>query len=129
MADLDLFPLATSVNLACGFHAGDAALMLRAASRAAELGILIGAHPGYADRAGFGRVEHGHSAARIESDTLQQLRTLDSVVRRVGAEITHVKPHGALYNRVAADPDAARAVARAAAAFRPGLKLYALAGP
>ncbi len=128
-ADLELFSVATSVNLACGFHAGDTTLMLRAAIRAAELGILIGAHPGYADRAGFGRIEHGHTPARIEADTLQQLRTLDAIIRRVGAVITHVKPHGALYNRVAVDPEAARAVARAAAAFRPGLKLYALGGP
>src|ERR1017187_5116757 len=88
----------TSANIACGGHAGDEATMERTTILALERGVHIGAHPGYPDRANFGRLEISMSASEIEQTVLGQIGRLDAVVRRLGGEIVHVKPHGALYN-------------------------------
>ena len=88
----------TSANIACGGHAGDEATMERTARLALERGVRIGAHPGYPDRANFGRLEMPMTAAEIEQTVHEQIERLDAVVRRLGGAIVHVKPHGALYN-------------------------------
>ena len=88
----------TSANIACGGHAGDEAVMERTARLALERGVRIGAHPGYPDRANFGRIEMQMSEAEIEDTVWRQIERLEAVVRRLGGEIVHVKPHGALYN-------------------------------
>src|SRR6476661_7957145 len=88
----------TSANIACGGHAGDEATMERTAALALERGVRIGAHPGYPDRANFGRVEMPMSGEAIAQTVFEQILRLQAVVRRLGGEIVHVKPHGALYN-------------------------------
>src|SRR5690349_6876130 len=86
----------TSANIACGGHAGDEAIMERTARLAIERGVRIGAHPGYPDRANFGRIEIPMTAQAIAATVREQIRTLEAVVQRLGATIVHVKPHGAL---------------------------------
>jgi 5-oxoprolinase (ATP-hydrolysing) subunit A len=88
----------TSANIACGGHAGDEATMERTVRLALERGVRIGAHPGYPDRANFGRLEIAMSEAEIALTVREQIERLDAVVRRLGGAIVHVKPHGALYN-------------------------------
>src|SRR5690606_8700497 len=91
-------------------------------------GVAIGAHPGYDDRAHFGRRDCALSAAELYALVLYQVGALDAFVRAAGATLQHVKPHGALYNRAAADHEAARAVATAVRDHDPALRLYALSG-
>jgi UPF0271 protein len=117
----------TSANIACGGHAGDAATMERTARLALARHVRIGAHPGYPDRANFGRLEIPMPPAEIESFVLAQILRLESVVRPLGAEISHVKPHGALYNMAARDPETARAIALAVLRWNPRATLYGLA--
>ena len=88
----------TSANIACGGHAGDALTMERTARLALARGVRIGAHPGYPDRANFGRLEIAMTPEAIADTVYAQIARLDEVVRRLGGAIVHVKPHGALYN-------------------------------
>ncbi len=118
----------TSANIACGGHAGDEASMERTARLAIERGVRIGAHPSYPDRANFGRFEMELADEDIEDTVRQQIQNLEKVVRRLGARITHVKPHGALYNVAARDERVARAVGRAIAAWNPDTPLFGLMG-
>src|SRR5690606_21756597 len=111
--DPELFPLITSVNLACGFHAGDPLTMHRSVSLAARHGLRIGAHPGYRDLVGFGRRHMQVAPERLEQDVLYQLGALHAFVRAQGLALSHVKAHGALYSRMATDAATARAVAAA----------------
>lgn len=113
--DAAMLAVVTSANIACGGHAGDTASMRAAAARAAELGVRIGAHPSYADRENFGRVQH-----QVDENTLaDQLRTqvgdLIQAADAVGGQVTYLKPHGALYHAAARDLAHARAVVRVAA--------------
>lgn len=126
--DASLFGLVTSVNLACGFHAGDPGTMRRAASLARERGVAVGAHVGYPDLVGFGRRELGASPEEVHDDTVYQVGALAGFLRLEGLALHHVKPHGALYNRLALDEPLARAVARAVAAVAPDAPLVVLAG-
>jgi len=118
----------TSANIACGGHAGDEATMERTARLALERGIRIGAHPGYPDRANFGRIEMPMSAAEIEATVRQQIERLDAVVRRLGGEIVHVKPHGALYNVAVRNEAVARAIGAGIAHWNPKTTVFGLAG-
>lgn len=126
--DAALMPLITSVNIACGGHAGTPALMRRTAQLAAQHGIAIGAHPGLPDPDHFGRVERIMVPDEIERLVVRQLDTLAEVLDRDGLTFTHVKPHGALYNRAARASEIALAVVRAVQAVDHRLLLYALAG-
>jgi UPF0271 protein len=118
----------TSANIACGGHAGDLATMERTARLAMARGVRIGAHPGYPDRANFGRVEIAMSAAEIEASIREQIGRLEAVVLRLGGEIVHVKPHGALYNLAARDGETARAIGRAVLLWNPRATVFGLAG-
>ena len=118
----------TSANIACGGHAGDEHTMERTARLALDGGVRIGAHPGYPDRANFGRVEIPMTGEEIERTVYRQIVRLDAVVRRVGGRIIHVKPHGALYNVAVRDADVARAIANAAARWNRSAILFGLAG-
>jgi UPF0271 protein len=118
----------TSANIACGGHAGDEHTMERTARLALDGGVRIGAHPGYPDRANFGRVEIPMTGEEIELTVYRQIVRLDAVVRRVGGRIIHVKPHGALYNVAVRDADVARAIANAAARWNRSAILFGLAG-
>jgi UPF0271 protein len=118
----------TSANIACGGHAGDEATMERTTRLAMERGVRIGAHPGYPDRANFGRIEVPMAAAEIERTVCEQIERLDEVVRRLGAAIVHVKPHGALYNVAVNNEEVARAIANGVARWNPAVTIFGLAG-
>jgi UPF0271 protein len=128
MDDGEIIPLLTSVNVACGLHAGSPAIIDRTVSRALSSGARIGAHPSYADREGFGRREIDLSPDEVQSLLLFQLGAVDAIVRARGGRLAHVKPHGALYNRAARDAELARAIALAVRSYRADLVLVGLAG-
>ena len=123
-----LLDLVTTVHIACGFHAGDASTMRRTAAAAVAAGVTVGAHPSYPDRDGFGRRAMDISAWRVADDLLYQVAALDGLAQREGGTVRSVKPHGALYHRVAVDAECARAVAEALGAYRPGLRLVVPSG-
>ena len=126
--DADLLALVTSVNVACGFHAGDPLVMDRTVAAAARAGVALGAHPGYPDLRGFGRRPMSASPEEVETDVLYQVGALLGFARAHGARLVHVKPHGALYNQAALDEELARAVARGTARAGRHLILVGLAG-
>jgi UPF0271 protein len=114
----------TSANVACGGHAGDAGSMRRTVEMARRYGVAVGAHPGYPDKANFGRVEMALSGEEIAQTVEEQVRALAAIA----GGLAHVKPHGALYNIAAKNPDVARAIAEGVARFGRGLVLVGLAG-
>jgi 5-oxoprolinase (ATP-hydrolysing) subunit A len=118
----------TSANIACGGHAGDEATMERTVRLALARGVRIGAHPGYPDRANFGRLEMALSPEEIVRTMTEQTERLDAVVRRAGGTIVHVKPHGALYNVAARDRVVAEAIGAAVREWNPDAVLFGLAG-
>ena len=127
-ADEALFACLTSVNVACGFHAGDPRVMDRTVEQAARAGLAIGAHPGYWDLRGFGRRPIAAEPVEVETDVLYQVGALAAFARAHGTRLTHVKPHGALYNQAVLDETLAAAIARGIARAGPGLILVGLAG-
>ena len=125
-----LMPLLSSVNLACGFHAGDAGTIQRSVALAAlKHNVAIGAHPGFNDLLGFGRRDLAASPDEIYADTLYQLGALSAFLRPHGRALHHVKAHGALYLKMLIDTPTAAAVAAAVKDFDSGLPLVVLAGP
>jgi UPF0271 protein len=126
--DERLMDYISSVNIACGFHAGDPATMYTTVKVALEKGVAIGAHPGLPDLQGFGRREMRISEAEAYQLCLYQIGALSGFVTALGGVLNHVKPHGALYNMAAKDLNLARAIATSVRDFSPKLKLYALAG-
>lgn len=123
-----VLPYITSASIACGFHAGDPAVMRRTVRRCLEHGVAVGAHPGLPDRQGFGRREMRITADEAYELTLYQIGALDAFLRAEGERLRHVKPHGALYNMAAKDLELALAIAAAVRRYSPALKLYGLAG-
>jgi UPF0271 protein len=117
----------TSANVACGFHAGDPAVIDRTVARAVRAGVAVGAHPSHFDLRGFGRREILADPAEIEADVVYQVGAVAAFARAHGAHLTHVKPHGALYSQAARDEVLARAVARGVARFSRDLILMGLA--
>ena len=128
MDDAAILPFVTSANIACGMHAGDPETMDRTVRLALSHGIRIGAHPGYADRANFGRVPVPMSLEAVEDLVLYQVAALDGFVRSHGGLLAHVKPHGALYNQAAENLQLARAIAEGVRRVRPSLVLVGLCG-
>ena len=126
--DEALIPLVTSVNVACGAHAGDPLVMARTVELAARHGVSIGAHPGYPDRDGFGRRDLDMTVDELEASLLAQLGALNAFVEAAGQRLAHVKPHGALYNRAARDPSLASVITRAVKRFDQSLTVVGLAG-
>ena len=126
--DEQVIPLVTSVNVACGMHAGDPVVMRRTVKLAAEAGIAVGAHPGYPDLQGFGRRNMALSPDEGYAYVLYQVGALAAFCRAEGVKLAHVKPHGQLYNRAAVDAPFAQAIAQAVADFNPDITLVALAG-
>lgn len=126
--DLPLFRWLTSVNIACGAHAGDEETMNRTIAEAVRLGIVVGAHPSYPDREGFGRRALATPPAELLRSLQDQIATLADVAARHGVRLAHVKPHGALYNQAAVDPSLAEVVTEAIRGVDPGLRLVGLAG-
>jgi UPF0271 protein len=126
--DEALIPHVTSINVACGAHAGDPRTIDRTVALAVEHGVAIGAHPGYPDLAGFGRRAMDLPPEDIEASVLYQVAAVAGFARAHGTSVRHVKAHGALYNRAARDTAAAAAIARAVRRFDPSLALVGLAG-
>lgn len=126
--DEAVMPLITSANIACGFHAGDADVMRATVKLAKKYGVNIGAHPGWEDRENFGRHEMDVSGNGVEALVLVQIKALAEIAKTEGAALTHVKPHGALYNQAAKDIKLANAIARAVKSFSVDLILVGLAG-
>jgi 5-oxoprolinase (ATP-hydrolysing) subunit A len=123
-----LMPSLTSVNIACGGHAGDSRTMKATIEQALRWKLDIGAHPGYPDRANFGRIELKLPPEMISDSVFEQVRALAEVATECGARVTHVKPHGALYNQAAANRVVAQAIADGVARWNRGVALVGLAG-
>jgi UPF0271 protein len=126
--DAALIPLVSSVNVACGFHAGDPLGIARTIALAVAAGAAIGAHPGYPDLVGFGRRDMAIEPDELEAAIVYQVGAVAALAHAAGAQLRHVKPHGALYNRAARDPATADAVARAVRRVSVELVLVGLAG-
>jgi len=118
----------TSVNIACGGHAGDAQTMATTIQQALRHKLAIGAHPGYADRANFGRIELNLSPEDVADSVYAQVCALSEVAALYHANITHVKPHGALYNQAVHNGQLARAIASGVARWSQHVVLVGLAG-
>lgn len=123
-----ILPFVTSANIACGFHAGDSAVMKQTVRAALRHGVAIGAHPGLPDLVGFGRRNLDISAEEAFDMTVYQLGALAAVVKAEGGQLHHLKPHGALYNMAATNATLAEAIAEAVYKVQPELTLYGLAG-
>lgn len=126
--DEALLDVVTSANIACGFHAGDPAVMRRTVQLCLEKGVEIGAHPGLPDLQGFGRREMRITPQEAHDMTIYQIGALYGFVKAAGGELHHVKPHGALYNMAAANPELALAIAEAVYRIDPILVIYGLSG-
>ena len=118
----------TSVNIACGGHAGDEQTMKTTVEQALRWKLAIGAHPGYPDRANFGRLELKMAPSEVADSVFEQVRTLAEVASRSGARVAHVKPHGALYNQAVRNRELAEAVAQGVARWNRDVVLVGLAG-
>lgn len=125
--DEELMTHISSANIACGWHAGDPAVMRRTVELALRHNVGIGAHPGYPDLLGFGRRNMAISPGELRDYVLYQIGALAAFVRALGGELRHVKAHGAMYNQAAADPALARAFCEACASFDSQLIIVGLA--
>ncbi len=126
--DAELMDYVSSVNIACGFHAGDAATMRETAEIAVRKGVAIGAHPSFPDRDGFGRRAMNLPLDDVERIVVEQIKALRDICETAGVRMRHVKPHGALYNQAARDAELSNAIARAVRSVDRDLILYGLAG-
>ena len=126
--EADLMPWITSANIACGFHAGDVNLMAETVKLCKTHGVAIGAHPSFPDRENFGRTNMDIPADRLRAMVIEQVLLLQSIARAHGAELRHVKPHGALYNMAAVDTGIAGTLAEAVASIDRGLVFFGLSG-
>ncbi len=124
--DEALFALLSSVNVACGFHAGDPLTMLASLERARRHGVGVGAHPGYPDRVGFGRRIMDATPEQVHADVLYQISALAGMASATGVTLRHVKAHGALSTRAWTHAETAAAVAQATRDFDPTLPLLVL---
>ncbi|MBP3953323.1 5-oxoprolinase subunit PxpA [Bacillus suaedae] len=126
--DRELMKHITSANIACGYHAGDHNIMAETVKLAIEHGVKIGAHPGFADLIGFGRRAIETSKEDIFHSVVYQINALRGFCQMNGVKMNHVKPHGALYNQAAINPEIAEAIAKAVFVTDPTLILYGLSG-
>lgn len=126
--DAAMIELATSVNVACGFHAGDADIMRKTVEMAKARGVSVGAHPGYRDLHGFGRRPvPGLTSREIENLVAYQIGALQAIATAAGYKVTHVKAHGAISNVACEDDMTANAIASAIKAIDPSLVFVVLA--
>jgi UPF0271 protein len=125
--DETMLGIVSSANVACGFHAGDPAGIWKTVKAAAGKGVSIGAHVSYPDRVGFGRRDLDVTSGELIADVIYQIGALKGMAASAGATVGYVKPHGALYNRIAHDPIQGQAVIDAVKAIDPSLVLMGLA--
>lgn len=126
--DEAMLSIVSSANVACGFHAGDPLGILKTVQAAAAKGVSIGAHVSYPDRVGFGRRDMDVTSAELTADVIYQIGAIKGVAAAAGVTVGYVKPHGALYNRIAHDPKQGQAVIDGIKAIDPDLVLMGLAG-
>lgn len=124
--DEAILSVVSSANVACGFHAGSAEIMGETVRNASKYGVSIGAHISYLDREGFGRRDLDVPAEKLKNDLAYQIGALRAIAAMNGARVSYVKPHGALYNRIAYDEAQAQVVAESIAAIDPELSLLTL---
>ena len=124
--DDELLDLIDAANIACGFHSGDPHVMSSTVAGAARAGVALGAHPGLPDLTGFGRRQMSLSADEVRDLTLYQVGALSAFIDQSGAQLSHIKAHGALYGMLSRDEDLMRPVAELAA--RLGVQIFGLAG-
>ena len=124
----DLMDHVTSINLACGEHAGDVSMMRKLVRIAKRKNVRIGAHPSYPDRENFGRLELEMDPEELLRSICEQVRTLIRVAEEESVSITHIKPHGALYNQAAKDTHLARVIGNAVDRVAPDLDIMCLSG-
>ena len=127
-SDAALMDYVSSVNIACGFHAGDATVIRKTVQTAFEKGVKIGAHPSFPDLQGFGRREMKMPASEIFDIVLYQISAVKGFCEAFGARLNHVKPHGALYNTAAKSAEIAASIAEAVKKVDPNLIFYGLSG-
>ena len=123
-----IMPFISSVNIACGYHAGNETIIRQTIELAQKNNVAIGAHPSFFDKENFGRTEMNISADKIYDIIILQLRLIEKVAKDRQAKLHHVKPHGALYNMSAKDPVIANAIANAVKDFDEDLILFGLSG-
>jgi len=126
--DEKIYPLITSANIACGFHAGDPQVMRTSVALALRHHVAIGAHPGTPDLLGFGRRGMELSREELETTLIYQIGALAAFAKVHGSQLSHVKPHGWLYNAAARDAEIARTIAEAVKSVSSQLVLFGLAG-
>ncbi len=124
--DAELMDFVSSINIACGFHAGDASVIRKTVETAINKKVAIGAHPSFPDLQGFGRREMKMSPQEIFDTVLYQIAAVKGICEAFGATLRHVKPHGALYNQAAKDEKLARSICEAAKAIDANLILFGL---
>jgi UPF0271 protein len=127
--DFELVKLVTTVNVACGWHAGDPATMHRAVEMAAGAGVNVGAHPGFPDLLGFGRRPIVIDDTDAVDYVLYQVGALMGVASRFGVTLSHVKPHGAFYGSIVTNPERAVAIGHALQSLQPGMPMLLAPGP
>ncbi|MDJ0698628.1 MAG: 5-oxoprolinase subunit PxpA [Woeseiaceae bacterium] len=125
--DDELLQIVSSCNIACGGHAGDESSMAATVQNAIANGVSVGAHPSYPDREGFGRESGFMRGEPLYESLTTQLETLTDIAGELGARLTHVKPHGALYNDAVKDPELADVIARVTAEAQGGPALVGMA--
>jgi UPF0271 protein len=118
----------TSINLACGGHAGDETMMAAMVDLAKDKGVNVGAHPSYPDKENFGRIDMDMDQNELLDSVRDQIQLLVDIGAENGVELTHVKPHGALYNRAVNDEGVAQTIGKAIMQVNPSLKVMGLAG-
>jgi 5-oxoprolinase (ATP-hydrolysing) subunit A len=126
--DVALMDYVSSVNIACGFHAGDASVIRKTVETAINKGIKIGAHPSFPDLQGFGRREMKLPASEVFDVVLYQVSALKGICEAFGGKLHHVKPHGALYNQAAKDAGLSKSIAEAVKKIDESLIFYGLSG-
>lgn len=126
--DAQVIPHVSSVNIACGYHAGDPVVMEKTVALAKQYDVGIGAHPGLPDLMGFGRRPMNIAPVEAAAYVKYQLGALQAFVQAQGLRLQHVKPHGALYNMAAKDEALAKAIAEAVASVDSSIRLMGLAG-
>jgi UPF0271 protein len=126
--DSAMFESVSSANVACGFHAGDPSVIRATSAKAAQAGVVIGAHVGYRDLAGFGRRFLDVDPTELADDVVYQIGALQALAATAGARVKYVKPHGGLYNAIVKHTAQAQAVVDAVKAVDPSLPILGLPG-
>lgn len=125
--DAEIMPYITSCNVACGFHSGNAALMMQTVKAALKCGVKVGAHPSYNDPKNFGRKRVEVSREVLIAELTYQIGAVKTMVESLGGQLHHVKPHGALYHDIAYDEELAKDVVQLLQTIDPDIELMVLA--